>query len=592
MMNSWRSFYTLQFFLLVALLGRSEWSNAQYFEFEHSEEFRYTNRKSGFFTEFIGANETTIYLLQRNISKSKPTDNAKLMIVALSKNTMASDTFVPIKGFPQNESEEATLSTLDFVTSVMADGQIVVFWRKLFNTDSTRREEIYAQTFKADLGAGLVLRKVFEFEQKVDAHPSIFDPTRCVALVDEEGEQMVLGTEIWSKGKVEFQFVTLSPSLVPSNVLSVPLPQEAKAYCPQITSNYELKNNGNLYARSTVFYSLEELVELPINNPKSYPTLTIAKTETGDHTCLKMVETNKPISDFSYQVTGENTRVLGFFGDYNEDTTATDKQGIFYADVNNTTLAASDLKFVYFNRSALNRLFPKKRVRNKLFQSTEDELIHTRFDIEHIEAMADSSLVLFFTREYNYNEITNRSDLNGENVYSTQTTWRKKDLSALRLSREGEIVWAQSVDRKINYVGNDVEDIHVVYKYNEFFVMYGNELAERKSPKAKKFKHLTEELEYATFNPNTGRAKVEVVEINEPKTDKRDKHYLDPNSVVVIDNQFYFYKMRTGQNPLWTAANVVFLPTLYYTILTGNTQLAKGNFSTMRVMEGKKPRKR
>lgn len=592
MMDSWRSFYTVQCILLFAFFGRSEWSAAQYFEFEHSEEFRYTNRKSGFFTEFIGANESKIYVLQRNSSKSKPDDNAKLMIVALSKNTMAKDTFVPIKGFPENKWQEATLSSLDFVTTVMADDQIVVFWRKLFNTDSTRREEVYAQTFKTDLSAGLPIRKVFEFVQKVDAHQSMFDPTRCIVLVDEEGSQMVLGTEIWNKGKVEFQFVTLNPELVPSNVITIPLPQESKEPSTPISSNYELKSNGNLYARSVVFYSSEELMELPPKHPKSYPTLTIARTETGNHTCLKMLAESKPISDFSYEVVGENIRVLGFFGDYNEDTTATDKQGIFYADVNNSTLAASDLNFVYFKRSALNRLFPKKRVRNPIFQSTEDELIHTRFDIEHIESMEDSGLVVFFTREFNYQETTNSSDLNGENVYATQTFWRKKDLSALRLSREGEIVWAQSVDRKINYVGDDVEDIHVVYKHNEFFVMYGNELAEKKPPKGKKFKHLTEELEYATFNPNTGRAKVEIVEVNEPKTDKRDKQYIDPNSVLVIDGQFYFYKMRVGQNPLWTAANVVFLPTLYYTILTGNTQLAKGNFSMMRVMEGKKPRKR
>jgi hypothetical protein len=592
MLDNWRSLYKVQFILILAFFAKADWSNAQYFEFEHSDEFKYTNRKSGFFTEYIGANLTNLYLLQRNSSKSKPYDNAKLMIVSLSKNTMAEDTFVPIKGFPQNKSQEEILSTLDFITAVMADGDVVVFWRKLFNTDSTRREEIYAQTYKSDLMPGLPLKKVFEFEQKVDSQQSVFDPTRCVVLVDDEGEQLVLGTELWNKGKVEFQFVALSPQLVASSVMNVPLPQESKVYSPEITSTFSLKSNGNVYARSSVLYTVDELLELPNNHPKSYPALTVARVETGEHSCLKIRSENKPISDFSFEVTGGDTRVLGFFGDYNEDTTATDKQGIFYADLNNTTLAATELNFVYFNRSSLNRLFPKKRVRNKLFQSTEDELIHTRFDIEHIESMADSSLVLFFTREYNYEEKSSRSDLNGENVYSTQTFWRKKDLSALRLSREGEIMWAQSVDRKVEYVGNDVEDIQVVYKYDEFFVMYGNDLAERKPPKQKKFKHLTEELEYATFNTSTGRAKVEVVEINEPKTDPRDKHFLDPNSVVVIDDNFYFYKMRTGQNPLWTAANVIFLPTLYYTILTGNTQLAKGNFSLMRVMEGKKPRKK
>ena len=39
--------------------------------------------------------------------------------------------------------------------------------------------------------------------------------------------------------------------------------------------------------------------------------------------------------------------------------------------------------------------------------------------------------------------------------------------------------------------------------------------------------------------------------------------------------------MRVRQNPLWTAANVVCFPTLYYTILTGNTKVAKGDFTMM-----------
>jgi hypothetical protein len=80
-------------------------------------------------------------------------------------------------------------------------------------------------------------------------------------------------------------------------------------------------------------------------------------------------------------------------------------------------------------------------------------------------------------------------------------------------------------------------------------------------------------------------------DVNEPKTIKKDKRYLDPNSAVVIDGQFYFHKMRVRLNPLWTAANVIFFPTIYYSVLSGNTKLGKADFATMRVMEGKRPRK-
>ena len=80
--------------------------------------------------------------------------------------------------------------------------------------------------------------------------------------------------------------------------------------------------------------------------------------------------------------------------------------------------------------------------------------------------------------------------------------------------------------------------------------------------------------------------------MNEPDTEARDLRYLDPNSAVVIDGQFYFSKMRVKQNPLWIAANVICFPTIYYSVLTGNTKSGKADFTLMRVMDGKRPRKK
>lgn len=578
--------------LLFALLAWSEPSSAQYMEFEWSDQYRYSNRKTGFFSEFIGTSTSSIYLLQRNISKSKPYDNSKLSIVALNKNNLAEDTLVPIKGFPANVNLEKQLESMDFVKAIVAEGKVIVFWRKLYNTDSTRTEEIYAQTYKSDLMPGLPLKKVFEFVQEIEDQSSVFDPTMCVVLTNKESDRIVLGTEKFIEGTIEFQYVTLTSGLSASAVRKVLLPQKSLELPENITSTYDLGSNDNIYIRSIVPYTKEELWEMEPYHAKTYLAFTVVKVESAEHCTVKIESEGKTITDYDYQSAGGKTRILGFFGDLTEDTTGIDNQGLFYADVDNENLSKTELNFISFEKPTLRRLYAKKKRKPKTKDTDEERILNTRFDVEHIETMSDSSLVIFFTREYNYLDQWSRSDLNGENVYESNPIYYKDDVSAMRLSSDGEILWTRSIEREAMYEGNDVADIRVLFKYDEFFVIYGNELAKLKSPRGKKNRHLTSEMEYATFDPNSGRAKVESTEVNEPKTEKRDMHYLDPNSAVVIDGQFYFYKMRVRQNPLWTAANVVCFPTIYYSVLTGNTKAGKAEFTMMRVMDGKRPRKR
>lgn len=586
-------FKKMRLVVLLAFIGLNQFGFAQYMEFEYSDEYLFSNRKTGFFTEFIGANQTSVYLLQRNISKSKPYDDTKLKIIALNRNSMGQDTMVSMKGYPENESMASTLSGLDFVSAKMQDGNILMFWRKLINTDSTRTEEIYGQAFKADLKPATNMLKLFVYKQEVEDHPSMFDPPMCVVLTNPNSDHLVIGTERFKDGALEFYYATMSAGLAIHKTGIVPLPQTSTTYPGRLTSHYEL-NENQLYIRSNVDYTKDEKIALLPRRVSTYPVFTLADLSSQRSTSVAFRGDEKSITDFAYERAGSTTRVIGFFGDFSEDTTGTDKQGLFYADVNNETMEKSEVKYVSFDRSTLNRIFPKKLVRKREKAGIDqDEKLAARFDIEHIEPMSDGSFVLFFTREYNYEESDTRSDLNGENVYQFDHFYKKQDVSGLRFSAEGEIVWARSLERIVTYQGEDVSDLRVVYKYDEFFVLYGNENAELKPPSGrKKHQHLTEELQYATFNPGTGRAKVEMTETNEPKTDPKEKHFVDPNSAVIVDDQVYFFKMKVRQNPLWTAANVICLPTLYYTAVSGNTMQAKAEFGTMHIREGKRPRKK
>ncbi len=597
-MGNWKYQNSVRVALLLVYLGFGRVVSAQYMEFEWSDEFRYSNKNTGFFSNFIGTDFSNIYLLQSNIEGTHPYKNAKLMLVALSKNTLAEVGVLPLKGFSKNAGQAEEFKSLDYLTSLVSEGSVFVFWRKLINTDSTRMEEIYAQTFKANIEdgfkTGLPLKKVFSFEQSVDSQKSVFDPTMCLVLSNQASNLIVLGSEKYTKGQLEFQYITLNAQLSSSAPRKVALPQGSETLPGKFTSIYDLGNDGDLRIRSTVRYTIDELWDLPNKHAKTYPVLTVLNSETAQSTSIKLRGENKTITDFSYHTSGGKTRVLGFFGDLTKDTTGIDKQGIFYSDLDYHSKAESNVNYVYFEKSTLNRLFPKSRGRKKNSDvPSMEELLETRFDIEHISAMSDSSLVLFFTRKYNSIGSSSRSDMNGENIYLFKHSCEKNNVSAIRFTNKGEILWTGNLERSITYDGTDVADLRVVEKYGKFFVLFGNEMAELKPPNnKKKFQHLTEELEYATFDPTTGRGKKFTTPVNEPDTEKKDLRYLDPNSVVVLDDQFYFHKLKIRQHPLWTAANVFFPPSIYYSALTGNTKLGKADFTLMRVMEGKRPRKK
>ena len=595
MTSNWKYLNIVRVILLLTCTVLSDTASAQYMEFEWSDEFRYTNKKTGFFREYVGSDMMNIYVLQRNINKSKPYKNVKIMLVSMNKNSLVltEEERLPLKGFPENAGQEEVLKSLDYVKTILSEGKIFVFWRKLINTDSTRKEEIYAQTFKPNFKPDLPLKKVFEFIQNVDEQASIFDPTMCLVLTEQETDRIVVGTERFADHAINFQYVTVDSRLAASTTNTVLLPKKPTSYPGKTTSTYELTKDGLIHVRSEASYTKDELLYMDSKHAKTFPVLTVINVESGATKSLEFRTDLRTITDFCQYSAGGITRVVGFFGDLTEDTTGRDNQGLFYADIDPSSSEKTDLNFVYFTRPIISRIFPKKRMRKKKgVIIPEDEVFQTRFDIQNITSMPDSSLIFFFTEQYNYEENTSRSDLNGENIYSSKASCKNSNVSALRLSATGEIMWARSIDRKITYQGTDIKDVRVVNKYGKFFVLFGNEDTKLSPPKGKRFQHLTEELTYFTFNPSTGRAKEYTTPVNEPKTDRRDMRYLDPNSAIVIDNQIYFNKMRVRQNPLWTVTNVICPPTIFYSVLTGNTKVGKADFAMMRIMDGKRPRKR
>lgn len=579
--------------LAVVFLLLFQTVSAQHFEFSWAEKIRYSNRKNGFFSEFIETNSSYMYVLNSNYAITSINQDNKVKLVAYSKTTMTEEAAVPLKGFSQNKGTRKQFESLRYFKTVVLEDRVIVFWTKLINVDSVKTEELYAETFKSDLERESSLKKVWSITQHFDVQQSEFALPSFVICSNRETDQVVIGAELYrAGGNVTFRYGQVSDRLEVSGERELELPSKCAEIQNGIVADYTLARDGNLYVRSAIVLSRDEIRALKPGEAKSYLVLTVLNPDSGKKASIEMRGENKTITDFSFVVTDSTARILGFFGDLSKDPSGIDKQGMFYADLISDSLHNAPLNYTYFEKTSLNKLFPKSRGgrRNSDVPSLEEQL-QTRFDIESVFSMEDGSTVLFFTRKYNYSEITSRSGMDGKNIYKTDYYCEKNNVSAIRFTAEGKITWTGNIERSKTYSGTDVPDVRVIYKFNKFYVFYGTD-PKKKGKKKKERTDLREVLEYVVFDPVSGRPKKFELEVNPEKTTKKERKYIDPNSLMLSDGRLYHNQMAVKLKPEWYALNVVCFPSIYYSVLSGNTRYAKGKLGVISLLEGKPDKKK
>lgn len=570
---------------------------AQYFEFKWTDKLEYANNKEGFFSGFINTNNEYVYTLNTNYAVSPLNKNKKLTLVAYNKSTMSEAASVALKGYPENKGAESTYEALDYYKTVVLQERVLVFWIKTVYVDSSQTEEVYVESFKSDLERDQQLKKVYT-TPSTDAQPSEFAHISIVLASSKEAGQVVVGSEFREKGKeLAFRYVVLNNQLRASAENQVMLPAGTITEENAVATGYECGKDGNIYIRKFIALTREEQENAQPNKAKSYPVLLVINPVSKNSTTLGMRADNKTITDFSYLVTGNKTKVYGFFGDLLKDPSGIDKQGMFYAEIDSDTVADTRLYFTYFEKTSLKKLFPKsKTVRKKkkgvVVPLTEEEL-NTRFDIEYLFPMENGDVVLFFTRKYNYSEITSKSGADGRNVYKTDFYCEKSNIAAIRISANGKILWTSNIDRNITYNGTDIADLKVIYKLNKFYVIAGEDTPEEVPVKrSKKQAIYLDHIDYTTFDPTSGRAKKNTLEVNEKDVLKKDIKLVDPKTIRVYDDNYYFYKMIVKQKPVWYVANILFFPSIYYSVLSGNTKHASGDLGALYLLDGKPNKKK
>ncbi|GEM_PF-1123486 len=592
----------LKIYLILTILSISPIIFSQDLSLNWSEKMEYNNSKNGFFSSFINTNDQYIYTLNSNLALNPSKRDDKVMLIAYDKITMKQVSSVALRGYKENAAAKNTYKSLEYLKTIVFNEEILVFWIQRTNTKNDKKEELFVESFSTTLKRNKKLKKVYTSNLPVDVKISRYASSSITVVYNKDVQnEIVIGSELPVKGEnIIFKYLIINNELevLTENEIELPIKLTNKSY--GLTSIYEFGKDGNIYVRSTVSMSPEERKTAKKGEDRSYCVFSIINPTTSDNSTFELKDDNKTINDFSYVVTDKNIKIYGFFGDLTKDATGNSTHGLFYSEISSKTLEGNGMNYTYFDKSTLDKLFAKDQEdkkkstallskKRKAQQANNDEALDTRFGIEQMFSVDENNIVLLCSKMYNYSHTVCTTNQNGGTSCRTYYYCEKSNVVAIKLSKEGEIVWSSNLDRKITYSYWDAYDLKAVFKNDKFYVIYGSSFAldaEKKSRKtAKKYKDSRDNFEYAVFENSTGKFVKNTFMVNKKEVEKKERKMVNPTSLVVLDDKFYVNFMVTSQKPGWCVANVLCFPTLYYSMLSGNTKKGHGNLGVISPIE-------
>ncbi|MEN9998393.1 MAG: hypothetical protein RI922_1383 [Bacteroidota bacterium] len=588
--------------LAIFLILLSFQSFAQDLELDWSARLEYSNQKDGFFSHFIETNDQYVYGLNTNLALRPSKADDKIKIIAYDKITMKQRASVALRGYKENEAKKDIYKPLDYLKTLVFQDKVYVFWIKSTNQKKSGKEELYVETFSSELKRIDKLKKIYTHNLSDEINTSRFAKSSVVVLGNKEaGSEIIIGSELPQKGdNVEFKFLILNSELETSEESTIELPITLKSTSYGLTSSYEYGKDGNIYVSSTIGLTREERKKAKKAEDLSYCVLSIINPETTDVKTFELKDDNKKINDFSYVITEKEIKIYGFFGDLEKDSKGQSIHGIFYTAINSSTLEDDGLNYTYFDKKTIDKLFAADKEDKKKTQAlskkkraaaakNDDESLDTRYKIESMHVIDDKNIVLMCSKMRNYSVTTCTTSPQGGTTCTTNYYCEKRNVTAIRVSDEGEIIWASNIDRSKTYSGWDIYDLKTAFKDNTFYCIYGSsyqiDATVKKGKTRKRYAELRDNFEYATFDYETGKFKKNTFNVNKKNTEKKDMKYVDPLRMQVFDNTFYVNYMVTRQKIGWCVANVICFPTLYYTMLSGDTKKATGNLGVIKILD-------
>ena len=549
--------------LIIAFIFTAFHFFAQEMKMTWSQEVKMT-KKTGFYNSILGRNDNLLYV--------KFSSYSKIRITAFDKMTMKEKFTVPVKGFPENKATKADFKGLDYYRTIIFSNSVYTFWIK----ESKEKDELFVQTYDANLKMSKPLRKIYELKSFKGAKKK----AELFIMVNQSlGEKILIGGETaGNKGdNVKVEYKILNADFTFSNAGQAELPLQITGRSNSLSSSYSFGDDGNLHV-------------------KSDKSLTIVNLEKGTKETYIVEFKNKQIFDFDYIYDQNTIRVFGLFCDLTKDKSGNDNHGIFYAIINSATLKLESENFTYFTKEQLDKLFAEDqsdRKDNKLFQSkkskdSEDQSLKTNYSVENV-LKEGKDLILICSIMYNYTVTYTTTNSNGTTSTRQEPRCNKRNLTVFRINDKGEIKWATNVNRSITYPSHYVYDINSIKKDNTIYVTYGSDFISDKPEGNKKkkccssniaaAKEMRDKIAYATFDLNSGVSAVKEIVVNQPKIPNKDRKIVDPTNIETLGGDFYIvsekYNMRAN-----SLIGLLFrtgkLQMGYTTINSGNSTPTKG----------------
>lgn len=471
------------------------------------------NTKDLYMNSVQGTNSAFVYTLYAQSSKIK--------LVSFEKSTLKKSKEAMLYGFPQNDKDREILSDCTLNKIVILENTIYVFW---YN-ESRKKDELYVQTFNAaTLKAQAKLKKIYESvnvkgnEKKTE----IF----ILSNSQNKKEQLIVGAEkSTNKGEnIKIEFKVLNSDLSISNAIQSELPLVVKGSSNGLAAKYNFGIDGNLYM-------------------KFKNSLTIINSTNGEKKSYNFENENKQIYSLEYIETENNVGIFGFYSDLKIDKKGNSMHGIMMAQINTRTLELNSSKYIAFSKQVLEKLFtPETKKKNSY---TLD------YGIEGIHSINDEYVIV--ASSFNNYVVTSTSTSNGRTTTTQTPHCKKENIGLLRLTKSGDVKWASTIDRRIDYIGWDVLDIEVINNNQKLYLSYGSSFdidAKKKNFTSKKSKKdQTNKFEYSALDMNSGVVSRKELIINKEDTPKKEKKIVSPSVITPFDNKFYVIHSKTRLKP-------------------------------------------
>lgn len=571
---------------------------AQDLSLNWSENMIYQNKKDGYFEKIIGSNEDKIFSKFESVTFAGSNSN-KMKIVAFDKTTLKKIGSFPIRGYKENAADRSKYKNLDFYESIVLGDNIFIFWIEEVGKKSESKENLYVEVLNADLKREGKLKKIFTANLSSEVKKGRNAGKSLLVLSNKDiKDKLIIGYEVPLKDdKIVFNYSTLSADLTVGEVKNINLPVKLKTKKSYgTTAKYTLGSDGNIFIQSNVKLSREERKEAKKGENSSYSILSIVNPETDENTKFELRKDNYNINDFQYIITKSKIKVYGFFCDLEKDPNGNSTHGIFQLDISSDNLEDSGLNFTYFDKKIISALFEndkedkkgttiknKRKAKKSGKDNPDDEALDINFGIEKMFVTPEDDVVLFSSKMRNYSVTTCTSSPSGGQTCHTRYYCEKSNVTAIKVSNEGQIIWATNLDRKMTYNGTDIFDVNVVFKNNKFYVIYGsgyNTDNEKNKKKRKKYAEYRDSFEYAVFDSEDGNFVKNTFAVNIKDQDKKTRKTVNPISIEAIDENFYVdYKKIKPWSYMYCA---------YVAIINPGSIKADGNLGVISVLEPEK----